>query len=198
MALVKLVLFSHHGVMEHQRLVQISKTISKALRHKPESLGLKPTLSGWVEVNALLNALKQKGLGLSFAELEEVVTKNDKQRFSFDQSKQHIRANQGHSIAVDLGLTPLEPPKVLYHGTTQAALSSVLETGLQRMSRHHVHLSPDTQTALRVGSRHGKAVILQVAAGEMHQLGLAFFCSDNGVWLTDAVPPRFLQVLEQT
>jgi putative RNA 2'-phosphotransferase len=195
MALVKTTPSSHYGAMEQQQLVQISNTISKALRHKPESLGLKPTVSGWVKVDALLAALGRKGFGLSFAELEEVVTTNDKQRFSFDETKQNIRANQGHSIAVDLGLVSLEPPKVLYHGTTQGALSSILEMGLDRMRRHHVHLSPDTQTAFRVGSRHGKAVVLEVAAFEMHQQGFVFYRSENNVWLTDAVPPAFLSVL---
>jgi putative RNA 2'-phosphotransferase len=195
MALVKMALFSHHGAVENTRLVQISKTIAKALRHKPERLGIKLSVSGWTDVSDLLNALERKGFTLSRAELEEVVAQNDKQRFSFDQSGQHIRANQGHSIAVDLGLTPLEPPEVLYHGTTQAALSSILEIGLQRMSRHHVHLSPDTQTALRVGSRRGKPVLLEVMALKMHRQGVVFFCSDNGVWLTDAVPTEFLTVL---
>jgi putative RNA 2'-phosphotransferase len=182
--------------MEQQVLIRISKTIAKALRHKPESLGLKPTLSGWVAVDDLLHALKHKNMPVSRAELEQVVAQNDKQRFSFDASGQNIRANQGHSIAVDLGLIALEPPELLYHGTTQSALPSILETGLARMNRHHVHLSKDTQTALRVGSRHGKAVILQIAALEMHQQGIEFFCSDNGVWLTDAVPPEYLRCLE--
>jgi putative RNA 2'-phosphotransferase len=181
--------------MEPQRLVQISKTLSKTLRHKPERLGLKLSVSGWVSVQDLLQALERKGFVLSHSELEQVVLQNDKQRFSFDASKQNIRANQGHSIAVDLGLTPLEPPAVLYHGTTHGNLPSILETGLTRMRRHHVHLSPDTQTALKVGSRHGKPVILEVAALEMHQTGLVFFCSENGVWLTDSVPPAFLRVL---
>jgi putative RNA 2'-phosphotransferase len=182
--------------MDTKRLTQISKSIAKALRHKPERLGLKLTLSGWVAVDDLLHALLHKNMPVSRAELEEVVAKNDKQRFSFDASGQNIRANQGHSIPVDLGLTPLEPPELLYHGTTQSALPSILETGLTRMNRHHVHLSSDTQTALRVGSRHGKAVILQIAALEMYQQGMVFFCSENGVWLTDAVPPTFLFVLQ--
>ena len=181
--------------MEQQRLVQISKTMSKALRHKPESLGLNPTISGWVGVDTLLAALNRKGFGISRAELEEVVAKNDKQRFSFDQQKENIRANQGHSIEVNLGLSPLEPPEFLFHGTTSQALGLVLELGLQRMKRHHVHLSLDTQTALRVGNRHGKAVLLRIKALEMYRQGYDFFCSENGVWLADEVPPRFLEVI---
>jgi putative RNA 2'-phosphotransferase len=124
------------------------------------------------------------------------VAKNDKQRFSFDDTGTRIRANQGHSVEVDLELTPREPPEILYHGTTTAALNSILETGLQRMKRHHVHLSVDTHTAQRIGSRHGKAVILRVKALEMRRAGHEFFCSDNGVWLVDEVPSAFLEMIE--
>ncbi len=181
--------------MENQRLIQISKTMSKALRHKPERLGLALSVSGWVAVDSLLSALNRKGFTLTRAELEEVVQKNDKQRFAFDQTKENIRASQGHSVPVELGLTPLEPPEILFHGTTAQALTAILESGLERMQRHHVHLSAETQTAHKVGSRHGKAVILKVRALEMHRTGHKFYCSDNGVWLADVVPPRFLEVL---
>jgi putative RNA 2'-phosphotransferase len=150
--------------MDHQTLVRISKAVAKTLRHKPERLGLTLEPGGWVKVDTLLHAFDSQGFALTRAELEEVVAKNDKQRFSFDETKTRIRANQGHSVEVDLELEPREPPEVLYHGTTTAALESILETGLQRMKRHHVHLSPDTETAHRVGSRHGKAVILRVEA----------------------------------
>ena len=112
--------------------------------------------------------------------------------FAFDETGTRIRASQGHSVSVDLGLIALEPPELLFHGTTSAALDSVMATGLQRMRRHHVHLSVDTDTAQRVGSRHGKAVILRVAALKMHEAGHVFYRSANGVWLTDHVPPAFL------
>lgn len=178
--------------MENKRFVQISKTLSKHLRHDPQGLGLTLESGGWVSVTALLGALGRKGFALSRSDLEEVVTRNDKQRFAFDELGEHIRASQGHSVDVDLGLIALEPPELLFHGTTSAALDSVLTTGLQRMRRHHVHLSVDTETAQRVGSRHGQAVILRVAALTMHEAGHAFYRSDNGVWLTNHVPPAFL------
>ncbi len=176
-----------------RRLVQISKTLSQHLRHKPQSLGLNLETSGWVQVDALLEAQARKGFSLSREELEKVVTQNDKQRFSFDPTRTRIRANQGHSVEVDLELTVFEPPETLYHGTNDAALEAIFRGGLQRMSRHHVHLSPDTQTAVRVGSRRGKAVILRVRALEMHRAGFVFYRSDNGVWLTDHVPPAYLE-----
>jgi putative RNA 2'-phosphotransferase len=181
--------------MENNRVVQISKTMSKALRHKPESLGLKLSESGWVSVNALLAALNRKGFTLTRAELEAVVALNDKQRFAFDHNQENIRASQGHSVPVELGLIALEPPEILFHGTTQGAIAFILESGLEKMRRHHVHLSADTQTAHRVGSRHGKAIILKVQALEMHRTGHEFFCSQNGVWLVNAVAPQFLEVL---
>ncbi len=180
--------------MENNRVVQISKTMSKALRHKPESLGLKLEEAGWVAVDALLTALNRKGFTISRAELNDVVRLNDKQRFSFDTSGSKIRANQGHSVEVDLALIPLEPPELLFHGTTIGSVASILETGLQRMNRHHVHLSKDLETAFRVGSRHGKPVILHIRALEMHNAGHQFYCSENGVWLVDAVPTEFLEV----
>ena len=176
-----------------RRLVQISKTLSKHLRHKPEALGLNLETGGWVDVDALLGALARKGFSLSREELDQVVAQNDKQRFSFDPTRTRIRANQGHSVEVDLELMPLEPPETLYHGTHDAALETIFRHGLQRMSRHHVHLSMDTQTAVRVGSRRGKGVILRVRALEMHRAGFVFYCSDNGVWLTDHVPPTYLE-----
>ncbi len=183
--------------MENNRLVQISKTMSKALRHNPQRLGLQLSLSGWVSVDALLEAFNHKGFSLTRAELEEVVLKNDKQRFAFDETKQNIRASQGHSVTVELGLTSLEPPEFLFHGTTEQSLTAILETGLNKMKRHQVHLSIDTQTALKVGNRHGKAILLKVHALEMHEMGYSFYCSENGVWLADAVPPNFLELLKR-
>ncbi len=184
----------HNRIMETQQLKQLSKRLALHLRHEPASLGLTLESGGWVQVDDLLAALNHQGFAVTRAQLEEVVAKNDKQRFSFDPSGGRIRANQGHSVPVDLELQPLEPPAVLFHGTTSAALQSVLQTGLQRMKRHHVHLSPDVETAHRVGSRHGKAVILRVNAGVMSKAGLVFYRSDNGVWLTDHVPGEFLEV----
>jgi putative RNA 2'-phosphotransferase len=174
--------------------VRISKMMSKHLRHEPEALGLQLEPGGWVRVDDLLSGLAKKGFRISRDVLEEVVRDNDKQRFSFDDSGLKIRANQGHSTTVDLQLEPAEPPAVLYHGTNEAAVASILESGLQRMSRHHVHLSPDLETARRVGMRKGPVVILEIDAALMHSENIAFYRSDNGVWLVDAVPERFIRV----
>lgn len=145
-------------------------------------------------METLLDALERKGIRVTRAELEEVVARNDKQRFSFDETRERIRANQGHSVEVDLELEPTEPPATLYHGTTRANLESILETGLQRMNRHHVHLSHDTETAHRVGSRHGQPVILRVNTKAMREAGMLFYRSANGVWLTETVPVEYLSL----
>jgi putative RNA 2'-phosphotransferase len=187
---------THNAGMETQKIVRISKSMSRSLRHQPERLGITLEPGGWVRVDDLLSAMKTTGLTLTRAQLEEVVANNDKQRFSFDETGTRIRANQGHSVTVDLQLEPRSPPNVLYHGTNEAALPGILETGLQRMKRHHVHLSADTETAHRVGSRRGRVVILKLDAAAMNAAGHVFFRSANGVWLTDEVPTQFLEVLK--
>lgn len=178
--------------MDPKRLVKVSKYLSRHLRHEPERLSLELGPGGWVEVDALLAACAAHSLAVTREELQEVVARNDKRRFSFDPTGTRIRANQGHSVDVDLGLEPAEPPAVLYHGTARARLDAILAEGLRRMGRHHVHLSADADTATRVGARHGKPVVLEVAAAHMAADGHRFFLSDNGVWLTDAVPPHYL------
>ena len=129
-------------------------------------------------------------------ELEVIVTTSDKQRFAFDESGARIRANQGHSVDIDLQLTPTVPLAVLFHGTGEGTVPAILREGLRKMRRHHVHLSPDVATATRVGTRHGRPVVLAVDAAAMCRAGHEFFVSANGVWLTDAVPPEFLRPLE--
>ena len=181
--------------MDPRRLVKVSKYLSRHLRHEPERLGLELGPGGWVGVDTLLAALAARAFTLTREELQEVVDRNDKRRFSFDESGTRIRANQGHSIEVDLGLVPVEPPAVLYHGTARSRLDAILAEGLRKMGRHHVHLSADSETATRVGIRHGKPVVLEVAAAAMAADGHIFLVSDNGVWLTDTVPPAYLTVL---
>jgi putative RNA 2'-phosphotransferase len=181
--------------MDQKQIVRISKFLSQHLRHDPEGLGLELEEGGWAPVDALLDGCARKGMRLSLAELKEVVAKNDKQRFSFDESGERIRANQGHSVEVDLQLEPLTPPDVLYHGTAAGTVATVLENGLSKMARHHVHLSATVPTARAVGSRHGKPVILVVDAAAMSEAGILFYRSDNGVWLVDAVPPQYLRLL---
>lgn len=178
-----------------ERLKRISKRLALHLRHDPGGLGLSLEPGGWVEVEALLEAFSRKYFPLSREALEQVVRENDKQRFAFDESGDRIRANQGHSVPVDLQLEPQTPPEVLYHGTARHNLEQVLASGLKRMSRHHVHLSQDEETALKVGTRHGKPVLLRVRAREMHEAGHLFYRSANGVWLVDEVPPQWLEVL---
>jgi putative RNA 2'-phosphotransferase len=174
--------------------VKVSKYLSKHLRHQPERLGLTLEEGGWVAVETLLQACAANRFPVSRDELNEVVARNDKQRFSFDPTGTLIRANQGHSTAVDLQLEPRTPPDVLYHGTAEVNLDSVFATGLNKMARHHVHLSLDVTTASKVGGRHGKPVVLVVDAAAMVRDGFTFYCSANGVWLVDSVPPQYLRV----
>lgn len=181
--------------MDKTRQVKISKYLSKHLRHTPDRLGLSLATGGWVTVDELLSACAAHQFPLTRAELEEVVAKSDKQRFSFDETKTRIRANQGHSVEIDLQLEPQTPPDVLYHGTGEKSVSAIQQFGLLKMSRHHVHLSTDVETAKKIGMRHGRPVIFAVNAVAMYQVGFIFYCSDNGVWLVDEVPPQYLTTI---
>lgn len=181
--------------MEPQRLATISKFLSKHLRHAPERLGLILDPGGWVGVEALLAACAADRFPVGRDELEAVVATSDKQRFSFDPTNSRIRANQGHSAAVDLQLDPVAPPDVLYHGTTAGAADPIERTGLSKMTRHHVHLSADVATARAVGARRGAPVVFTIDAAAMARSGFAFFRSANGVWLVDSVPPEYLRRL---
>jgi putative RNA 2'-phosphotransferase len=176
-----------------RRLVTVSKFLAKHLRHAPEALGLTLRPGGWVAVDDLLAASERAGFVITYDELIECVETNDKQRFSFDDGGDLIRANQGHSVEVDLQLEEKEPPEVLYHGTVERFLSSILTEGLKKGKRHHVHLSKDVDTARKVGARRGKPIIVRVSAGKMHGAGFKFYVSANGVWLTDTVPVAFLE-----
>jgi putative RNA 2'-phosphotransferase len=182
--------------MDEQRLVKISKYLSKHLRHAPERIGLQLDSAGWTNVDDLLEKCAQKGMRFSRDELQEVVDKNSKQRFAFDETKTRIRANQGHSIEVDLELQAQTPPDILYHGTGAQTVETILQEGLRAMRRHHVHLSRDIETARNVGARHGRPVVLAADSKQMYNEGTTFYVSENGVWLCDEVPPRFLRVLD--
>jgi putative RNA 2'-phosphotransferase len=175
-------------------LVKTSKYLSKILRHQPQRIGLQLDPQGWADIDELLRRLTQQGRPLTRAELEIVVRDNDKQRFRISPDGQRIRASQGHSIAVDLGLPPTPPPDTLFHGTATHNTGAIFAEGLRPGTRRHVHLSCDHATAVRVGSRHGEAVVLAVASGAMQAAGHPFFVADNGVWLTAHVPPQFLQL----
>ena len=184
--------------MNNSRLVKISKYLSKYLRHEPDRIGIQLAPGGWVPVTELLEACRKNNFPVQLAELKQVVAQNDKQRFSFDETGTLIRANQGHSVEVDLQLEPAVPPNILYHGTGSGAVESILSTGIQKMSRHHVHLSRDIQTAHKVGGRHGIPAIFSVDATAMHGDGYTFYCSENGVWLVDFIPPNYLKLGQLT
>lgn len=171
---------------------KISKFLSLVLRHQPEKIGIQLDPSGWVEVRELLARLNGHGMPVDRSTLQLVVETNDKKRFTFSEDGTRIRAAQGHSVEIDLALTSREPPARLYHGTASRFLESIRVSGLLRGERQHVHLSPDDETARKVGMRHGVPVVLVVRAAEMYSAGTMFFLSDNGVWLTETVPPQHL------
>lgn len=173
---------------------RISKFLSLVLRHEPARAGLTLDSAGWVEVDALLRGCAKAGKPLTHAKLKEIVAESDKQRFAFSEDGTCIRANQGHSVAVELEYAPVTPPEQLYHGTADRFLESIKATGLRKAQRHHVHLSAELKTAIDVGRRHGRPVVFIVAAGAMHRAGHLFFQSANGVWLTDHVPAEFLTI----
>jgi putative RNA 2'-phosphotransferase len=176
------------------RSVKISKFLSLVLRHKPETIGLRLDEAGWVNVADLLAALDAHGRPVTRAELEATVADNDKKRFAFDEDGTRLRASQGHSVEVELDYAPAVPPAVLYHGTVEKFLPSIRQQGLLKGRRHHVHLSADVATAQKVGARRGRPVILSVKAAAMQTDGHVFYLSANGVWLTDAVPPAYLEL----
>jgi putative RNA 2'-phosphotransferase len=184
------------GMLSEKELVTLSKFLSLILRHNPAVAGIHLDEQGWTPVATLLEKVKAKGFTIDAAVLQHLVATNAKQRFAFSEDGQLIRASQGHSVGVELGYAAAVPPEWLYHGTAGHFLPLILAGGLQKMSRHHVHLSADVATARQVGQRHGKPVVLRVAAGQMQADGYAFFRSENGVWLTEAVPPGYLSLLE--
>ena len=169
-----------------------SRFLSMVLRHNPDSIGLKLDENGWASVDDLLRKMKAVNRKLTRLELEEIVSTNEKKRFTLSEDRTKIRAAQGHSFPIDLGLPPKVPPSTLFHGTARSNLDQIFRDGLQPKGRSQVHLSNDTETAKQVGERHGKPVVLKVDAGRMHSNGFEFFRADNGVWLCDAVPPIYL------
>ncbi|GAA4307018.1 RNA 2'-phosphotransferase [Streptomyces venetus] len=180
--------------MDERRTVKVSKYLSKHLRHQPERIGLALDEGGWVEIGTLIAAAAMHGFRFTREELDHVVATNDKRRFAVEGTR--IRASQGHSVEVDLGLPPATPPAYLYHGTVARHLDAIRAEGLRPMDRHAVHLSPDRETATRVGARRGRPIVLAVDATAMHRDGHVFHVSANGVWLTQAVPPPYLRLPE--
>ena len=178
--------------MDKRRQVKISKFLSYVLRHRPESIGIRLDSGGWADVSELLRGAEQNGFRIGIDELSVVVKESDKKRFSFSEDGLRIRANYGHSIAVNLGYKPSVPPDVLYHGTAAKNLKAIRVGGLTKGNRQYVHLSPDSDTAMGVGRRHGKPIVLKVESGRMHSDGHEFYLSSSGIWLTEYVPPEYL------
>lgn len=174
---------------------KLSVFISLVLRHNPGAAGICLDNHGWADVDELIKGVKRSGRKINWDILEEIVRTDEKGRYSFDEEKKKIRANQGHSIPVDVELEEKIPPQYLYHGTANRSLKGIFEEGLKPMSRLYVHLSSDKETAKKVGSRHGKVVVLLVESGKMAEDGLVFFQSANGVWLTKQVLPKYLRVI---
>lgn len=179
-------------MINEKQLTKLSKFMSLVLRHAPETIGLTLDDNGWASVPALIDKMKQHGRHIDREMLEHIVATNNKKRFAFNHDGERIRASQGHSISVDLGYTAQQPPEKLYHGTSQKSTEMIFRTGIQKMKRHHVHLSADKMTAKTVGARHGKPVILTIDSQAMADENYTFFRTDNGVWLVEAIPVRFI------
>jgi len=175
--------------MNREDIIKVSKFLSLILRHKPQTIGLKLDAHGWADIDEII--LKSKNIKLNREIIDEVVSKDNKQRFIIEDDK--IRANQGHSIEVDLELKAITPPDILYHGTATRFLESIMKTGLSKQNRQYVHLSKDIKTAIAVGKRHGKVIVLEVDSKRMIRDGYEFYLSENGVWLTKSVPVGYLR-----
>ena len=171
---------------------KISKFLSLILRHQPETIDLILDENGWANVDELREKCSKHKISFTLEDLDEVVETNDKKRFIFNDDKTKIRANQGHSIEIDLALKPQQPPEFLYHGTAQNNVESILENGIEKRNRQHVHLSQDKETATKVGMRHGKPIILTIKTGKMFEDGILFYLSENNVWLTDFVDAKYI------
>ncbi|MFL9836899.1 RNA 2'-phosphotransferase [Flavobacterium sp. ST-75] len=182
-------------MLSEKENTHISKFLSLVLRHKPEHIGIDLNENGWANVESLITLSGKAGVNFSFKELKHIVDTNNKKRFAFNDDCTLIRASQGHSVTINSGYEPQQPPEVLFHGTAIKNLDSILANGLHKANRLHVHLSSNTETAINVGSRHGKPVVLEVMALQMYNDGFAFYLSDNKVWLTDNVPVKYLKDL---
>lgn len=176
------------------KLDKLSVFISLVLRHQPDAAGIKLDEHGWANVDELIEGISDTGRTIDMDVLEEIVRTDNKQRYSFNEDKTLIRANQGHSIPVDVELEEKQPPQYLYHGTADRFLESIMTEGLKPMSRLYVHLSKDEETAVKVGKRHGKPVVLKIKANEMWKDGIKFYLSQNGVWLTKYVAQKYIDV----
>lgn len=170
----------------------LGKFISLILRHQPEVIGIQLDENGWADVEELINGINQSGRKIDKEDLERIVRENNKKRYSYNEDHTKIRANQGHSLNVDIHLKATQPPDQLYHGTATRFLESIKKEGIQKRSRQYVHLSSDTETAINVGKRHGKPIVLVIDAKRMQEEGCLFYLSENGVWLCDEVKWQYV------
>ncbi|MFK7766337.1 MAG: RNA 2'-phosphotransferase [Mariniblastus sp.] len=182
--------------MTEKQIKSTSKFLSLVLRHQPDLINITLTESGWVAVDRLLQHMGQHGKKLTIEQLAHVVETNDKQRFEFSDDRKEIRARQGHSVSVELGYKPTEPPNILYHGTPKDVVSKIQTSGLKKQKRHDVHLHQNTDTASEAGGRRGKPVLLMIQSKKMFDDGFEFFVTENKVWLTDNVPPEYINFPE--
>ena len=180
--------------MNEKERTKTSRFMSLVLRHQPEVANVELDKNGWVDVDILLAGMAAAGRAITREELDEIVVTSPKQRFALNEDGTRIRANQGHSIDVELGYEAASPPDRLFHGTYADVVDIILRDGLSKMKRHHVHLSADVATATQVGARRGKPIILEIDANAMVAKGLNFYVSTNGVWLTDFVPPEAIRL----
>ncbi len=179
-------------MIEYKRNIRISKFLSLVLRHAPEKIGIKLDDAGWTLIDELVDKMNSSGQKINRQVLQHIVATNNKKRFAISEDGQMIRANQGHSIKVKHGYKSKTPPSKLFHGTALRNMESILKSGLDKRNRHHVHLSGDFETAIAVGKRHGKPIVFNVDSGQMYADRMEFYQSENGVWLTEKVPPKYL------
>ncbi len=184
-------------MISEKQQTRISKFLSLVLRHKPETIGIELDQNGWIDINQLIEKSNKYGIQFDRETLNHIVATNSKKRFAFNDKFDKIRASQGHSIEIELGYTNQKPPKILFHGTSEKSVQSILGNGLKKQNRQHVHLSSNIETANKVGQRHGKPHIFKVFAEQMFNDNFKFFISENGVWLTDNVPEKYLSGQEK-
>lgn len=180
-------------MISEKQITKISKFLSLVLRHQPETIGIQLDQNGWTNVNELIEKANNYEIKFDIETLNHIVTTNSKKRFAFNDTLDKIRASQGHSVEIELGYSNQKPPEVLFHGTAEIFVQSILDTGLEKRKRQHVHLSSDLETANKVGQRHGKPFVFKVFAEQMFNDNFEFFISDNGVWLTNNVPTKYLK-----
>lgn len=181
---------------DKKNYTKLSKFLSLVLRHKPREIGITLNSMGWTNTAELIINMNKYGKNIDLRTLEIIVETDNKKRYSFNADKTMIRANQGHSVEVDLGYKSQKPPKKLYHGTGQKYVDSIYKSGIKKQNRHHVHLSIDIETAKSVGQRHGSPTIFEINTEKMLEEGFEFYESENGVWLTDEIPVKYLKRIE--